>query len=64
MELTTLFAGDMKEVLNAQFIECHGKPDVMIVDPPRAGMDEPVVHTILEAAPKRIVYVSCNRNSG
>lgn len=54
------FAGDMKDVLNADFIAEHGAPDVMIVDPPRAGMHPDVVKVILEASPKRIVYVSCN----
>lgn len=57
---TEFFAGDMKDVLNAEFIERHGRPDVMIVDPPRAGMHEDVVKVILEASPARIVYVSCN----
>ncbi len=54
------FAGDMKDILTADFIAEHGRPDVVIVDPPRAGMHPDVVKTILEAAPKRIVYVSCN----
>ena len=54
------FAGDMKDVLTADFIAEHGRPDVIIVDPPRAGMHPDVVKTILAAAPKRIVYVSCN----
>jgi len=54
------FAGDMKDVLTSDFIQAHGRPDVMIVDPPRAGMHPDVVNTILEAAPERIVYVSCN----
>ncbi|MCQ2156685.1 MAG: methyltransferase domain-containing protein, partial [Bacteroidales bacterium] len=54
------FAGDMKDVLTPGFIAAHGKPDVMIVDPPRAGMHPDVVKTILAAAPERIVYVSCN----
>ncbi len=54
------FAGDMKDVLTADFIAVHGAPDVMIVDPPRAGMHPDVVKTILGAAPSRIVYVSCN----
>lgn len=57
---TEFYAGDMKNVLTSDFIDVHGHPDVMIVDPPRAGMHEDVVKVILEAAPKRIVYVSCN----
>lgn len=57
---TLFYAGDMKDVLNAEFIAEHGVPDVMIVDPPRAGMHADVVATILAAAPRRIVYVSCN----
>ncbi|MBQ0080318.1 MAG: 23S rRNA (uracil(1939)-C(5))-methyltransferase RlmD [Alistipes sp.] len=57
---TEFFAGDMKKVLNKEFIQQHGKADVMIVDPPRAGMDRDVVDVIMEASPERIVYVSCN----
>lgn len=57
---TTFFAGDMKDVLTDNFIAKHGAPDVIICDPPRAGMHENVVSTILNAAPKKIVYVSCN----
>jgi 23S rRNA (uracil1939-C5)-methyltransferase len=57
---TLFFAGDMKHVLSNEFIARHGRPDVIITDPPRAGMDAPVVETILNAAPDRIVYVSCN----
>ena len=57
---TLFFAGDMKDVLTDNFISQHGRPDVMIVDPPRAGMHEDVVNVILNAAPRRIVYVSCN----
>lgn len=57
---TTFFAGDMKDVLTDAFLETHGRPDVMIVDPPRAGMHADVVATILRAEPQRIVYVSCN----
>ncbi len=57
---TLFFAGDMKDVLNKEFITQHGKPDVIITDPPRAGMHTDVVKTILFAHPKRIVYVSCN----
>lgn len=57
---TLFYAGDMKDVLNASFIEKHGHPDVIITDPPRAGMHPDVVQTILNASPERIVYVSCN----
>lgn len=57
---TEFFAGDMKNVLTDDFVAEHGRPDVMIVDPPRAGMHEDVVNVILNAAPERIVYVSCN----
>ena len=57
---TLFYAGDMKDVLNNEFIKTHGKPDVIITDPPRAGMHEDVVSVILNAAPKKIVYVSCN----
>lgn len=57
---TEFFAGDMKDVLNDEFIAEHGRPDVMIVDPPRAGMHQDVVDTILRAEPGVIVYVSCN----
>jgi 23S rRNA (uracil1939-C5)-methyltransferase len=57
---TLFFAGDMKDILNASFIQKHGKPDVIITDPPRAGMHEDVINAILTAEPKRIVYVSCN----
>jgi 23S rRNA (uracil1939-C5)-methyltransferase len=54
------YAGDMKDVLNNEFIVHNGKPDVVIVDPPRAGMHQTVIDTILKANPKRIIYVSCN----
>ena len=57
---TLFFAGDMKDILNADFIGKYGRPDVIITDPPRAGMHPDVVKTILNAAPDRIVYVSCN----
>lgn len=57
---TAFYAGDMKDVLNDGFIAAHGHPDVIITDPPRAGMHPEVVATILKAAPDRIVYVSCN----
>lgn len=57
---TLFFAGDMKGILNNDFVAHHGRPDVIITDPPRAGMHEDVVNVILNAEPKRIVYVSCN----
>ena len=57
---TLFYAGDMKDILTDSFVAEHGVPDVMIIDPPRAGMHEDVVKVILNAAPKRIVYVSCN----
>lgn len=57
---TLFYAGDMKDILTDDFISAHGKPDVIITDPPRAGMHQDVVNTILNAAPDRIVYVSCN----
>lgn len=60
LENTLFYAGDMKDILNDDFIAEHGRPDVIITDPPRAGMHPDVVKTILRAAPKRIVYVSCN----
>ena len=60
IENTLFFAGDMKKVLNDDFVAKYGRPDVIITDPPRAGMDEDVIDVILHASPKRIVYVSCN----
>ncbi|MBO5611892.1 MAG: 23S rRNA (uracil(1939)-C(5))-methyltransferase RlmD [Prevotella sp.] len=57
---TLFYAGDMKDILTDEFISQHGRPDVLITDPPRAGMHPDVVKTILRAAPKRMVYVSCN----
>ncbi len=60
IENTLFFAGDMKNVLTDAFIAQHGRPDVIITDPPRAGMHEDVVRVLLNAAPRRIVYVSCN----
>lgn len=56
----TFYAGDMKDILTDALIAQHGRPDVIITDPPRAGMHEDVIATILRAAPERIVYVSCN----
>ena len=56
----TFFAGDMKDVLNEDFIREHGHPDVVILDPPRAGIHPDVAEVILKAAPERMVYVSCN----
>lgn len=60
LDNTLFYAGDMKDILTDEFVAKHGKPDVMIVDPPRAGMHEDVVKVILNAEPKVIVYVSCN----
>lgn len=60
LDNTLFYAGDMKDILTTDFIERHGKPDVIITDPPRAGMHADVVNAILFAAPRRIVYVSCN----
>ena len=57
---TLFFSGDMKDILNDDFVAQYGRPDVIITDPPRAGMHEDVVNVILNAEPKRIVYVSCN----
>lgn len=57
---TAFFAGDMKDLLTPEFVAEHGRPDVVITDPPRAGMHADVVRTILLATPRRIVYVSCN----
>jgi 23S rRNA (uracil1939-C5)-methyltransferase len=60
IENTLFFAGDMKDILNNAFVAKYGRPDVIITDPPRAGMHEDVVNVIMNAEPKRIVYVSCN----
>jgi 23S rRNA (uracil1939-C5)-methyltransferase len=57
---TKFYAGDMKDILNDEFIATHGKPNVIITDPPRAGMHESVVKKIIEIAPQKVVYVSCN----
>ena len=57
---TLFFAGDMKDILNVEFIRKYGRPDVIITDPPRVGMHKDVIDTILFAEPNRIVYVSCN----
>ena len=57
---TLFYAGDMKDILDDEFIQEHGRPDVIITDPPRAGMHPDVVEVIMRAEPKRIVYVSCN----
>jgi 23S rRNA (uracil1939-C5)-methyltransferase len=57
---TDFYAGDMKDLLNDNFLSQHGRPDIIITDPPRAGMHEDVTNMLLKAAPKRIVYVSCN----
>lgn len=60
LDNTLFYAGDMKDILTDDFVASHGVPDVMIIDPPRAGMHEDVVKVILKAAPETIVYVSCN----
>ncbi len=57
---TLFYAGDMKDILTDEFVARHGRPDVIITDPPRAGMHPDVVNVILNAAPQRVVYVSCN----
>ena len=57
---TTFYAGDVKDILNEAFFDVHGKPDVIITDPPRAGMHTSVVASILRSDPAKIVYVSCN----
>ena len=60
IENTTFYAGDMKDVLSDEFVQRNGHPDVIILDPPRAGVDERVLEVIKRAAPERMVYVSCN----
>ena len=60
IENTKFFAGDMKDVLNDSFLKKHGHPDIVITDPPRAGMHEDVVNTLIKAGPEKIVYISCN----
>jgi 23S rRNA (uracil1939-C5)-methyltransferase len=60
IENTSFHAGDMKDVLNEEFITANGKPDVIILDPPRAGIHPDVATTMLKVSPQRIVYVSCN----
>ncbi|RXK52367.1 23S rRNA (uracil(1939)-C(5))-methyltransferase RlmD [Aquirufa rosea] len=60
IENASFFAGDMKKLLTEEFIAIHGKPQVVITDPPRAGMDEDVVRQLLRVLPEKIVYVSCN----
>mgnify|MGYP004481824575 FL=1 len=57
---TLFYAGDMRDILTDEFVARHGRPDVIITDPPRAGMHPDVVNVILNAAPQRVVYVSCN----
>ena len=54
------FAGDVIKICNADFFAEQGKPDLVITDPPRAGMHEKLVTTLMEIEPPRIVYVSCN----
>src|SRR5690606_21036738 len=56
----SFFAGDIKDLLDENFLTAHGRPDVVITDPPRAGMHEDVCRMLLKGHPRRIVYVSCN----
>lgn len=60
LENTLFFSGDMAKVLNQDFLQTHGRPDILVTDPPRAGMHQDVVNQILEARPGRLIYVSCN----
>lgn len=60
IENSEFFAGDMKDVLNSEFIEKHGRPDIVVLDPPRAGIHPDVAKVLMECSPKRMVYVSCN----
>jgi 23S rRNA (uracil1939-C5)-methyltransferase len=60
IENAAFFAGDMKDVLNAAFIAAHGQPDIVVLDPPRAGIHPDVAQVLLACAPQRMVYVSCN----
>ena len=60
LDNTQFYAGDMKDILTDEFVKRHGHPDVMIIDPPRAGMHEDVINVILRAQPEVLVYVSCN----
>ena len=60
IENVQFFAGDMRKILTEAFVKEHGRPDIIITDPPRAGMDKEVVCVIMQSAPQRIVYVSCN----
>jgi len=60
IENVEFYVGDMKKVFNAEFIKAHGKPDIIITDPPRDGMHKDVVQQILNIEPNKIVYVSCN----
>lgn len=54
------YAGDMTQILTPEFFAIHGRPDLVITDPPRAGMHEKVIKSLIEARPQKIVYVSCN----
>ncbi len=57
---TQFFSGDVKDILSDEFIELNGRPDVLITDPPRAGMHQDVIEKILSILPSRVVYISCN----
>ena len=60
---TIFYAGDMKDVYNMELIQQHGTPDVLILDPPRAGVHPKVIEALLLAMPKKVIYVSCNPSS-
>ena len=57
---TDFFSGDIKDMLSKEFLDIHGRPDLVVTDPPRIGMHRSVVQTLMETKPERIIYVSCN----
>ncbi len=60
LEHLSFYAGNLKDILSESFVEKEGRPNVIVTDPPRAGMDAPVVAQLLKIEAPRIVYVSCN----